>query len=87
MFGRRSLLGPLQQFGALRSTLGAAEGRLKDRDFLLRARPMLGTMPRQKQRPPNPNGPDPQDAQTKWLLFMIAILFGLLVSQLAKRLM
>jgi hypothetical protein len=44
-------------------------------------------MPRQKQRPPNPNGPDPRDAQTKWLLFVIAILFGLVVSQLAKRLM
>jgi hypothetical protein len=67
----------------------SAEGRLKGYDFLLQAQTdaTIGTMPRQKQRPPNPKGPDPRDAQTRWLLFVIAILFGLLVSQLAKRLM
>src|SRR5215213_4681451 len=38
----------------------SAEGRLKGRDFLLQAQTdaTIGTMPRQKQRPPNPKGPD-----------------------------
>jgi hypothetical protein len=39
-----------------------------------------------KPDPPKPNEPDPRDKQAKWLLFVIAVLLGLIASQIAKRL-
>jgi hypothetical protein len=42
-------------------------------------------MQRHEQRDPE-RKPDPRDARAKWLLLAIAILLGLVVSQLVKRL-
>ena len=39
-----------------------------------------------KPDPPKPKEPDPRDERAKWLLFAIAILLGLIASQIAKRL-
>jgi len=36
--------------------------------------------------PPRPKKPDPRDERAKWLLFVIAVLLGLIASQIAKRL-
>jgi hypothetical protein len=38
------------------------------------------------QKDPEEKGPDPRDTQAKWLVFVIAILLGLVVAQLLKRL-
>ena len=38
-----------------------------------------------KPDPPKPKEPDWRDKRAKWLLFVIAILLGLIVSQVAKR--
>jgi hypothetical protein len=35
--------------------------------------------------PPEPKKPDPKDMQAKWLMFAIAVLLGMIVSQVAKR--
>jgi hypothetical protein len=40
-----------------------------------------------EQRPPNPNKPDPRDTRARWLMFAIAILLGMVVAQVVKRLM
>jgi hypothetical protein len=37
-----------------------------------------------KPDPPKPKEPDPGDERAKWLLFAIAILLGLIASQIAK---
>ena len=39
-----------------------------------------------KPDPPKPKEPDPRDKRAKWLLFVIAILLGLIASQISKRL-
>jgi len=39
-----------------------------------------------KPDPPKPKEPDPRDKIAKWLLFVIAVLLGLIASQIAKRL-
>jgi hypothetical protein len=39
-----------------------------------------------KPDPPKPKEPDPRDERAKWLLFAIAVLLGLVASQIAKRL-
>jgi hypothetical protein len=39
-----------------------------------------------KPEHPKPKEPDPQDKRAKWLLFVIAVLLGLIASQIAKRL-
>jgi hypothetical protein len=39
-----------------------------------------------KPHPLKPKEPDPRDKRTKWLLFVIAVLLGLIASQIAKRL-
>ena len=39
-----------------------------------------------KPDPPKPKEPDPLDKRAKWLLFVIAILLGLIASQISKRL-
>ena len=38
-----------------------------------------------KPDPPKPKEPDRRDKRAKWLLFVIAVLLGLIVSQVAKR--
>ena len=35
---------------------------------------------------PEPKEPDPRDKRAKWLLFVIAVLLGLIAAQMAKRL-
>ena len=40
---------------------------------------------RKKPDPPKPKEPDRRVKRAKWLLFVIAILLGLIVSQVAKR--
>jgi hypothetical protein len=40
-----------------------------------------------EQHDPEPGKPDPKAKQTKWLLFAIAILLGLVTSELVKRFM
>ena len=44
-------------------------------------------MQQHEQRDPDPRAPDPKDAQAKWLLFAIAVLLGLVSTQVVKRLM
>jgi hypothetical protein len=39
-----------------------------------------------EQRGPEPKKPDPKDARAKWLLLVIAILLGVLASEIVKRL-
>ena len=38
-----------------------------------------------EQHDPEPRKPDPKDARAKWLLLVIAILLGLVASELVKR--
>ena len=40
-----------------------------------------------EHRDPEPRKPPPGDTTTRWLLFVIAILLGLIASQLVKRFM
>jgi hypothetical protein len=44
-------------------------------------------MQQHEQRDPDPRKPHQGQTTTKWLLFVIAILLGLVASQLAKRFM
>jgi len=44
-------------------------------------------MQRHEQRDPDPRKPPSGQTTTKWLLFVIAILLGLVASQVAKRFM
>jgi hypothetical protein len=39
-----------------------------------------------EQRGPEPRKPDPRDTREKWLMLTIAVLVGLVASQLVKRL-
>jgi hypothetical protein len=44
-------------------------------------------MQKHEQRDPDPRPPDPKDTQAKWLLFAIAVLLGLVSTEMVKRLM
>ena len=43
-------------------------------------------MQRDEQRAPGPHEPDPKDARAKWLLFVIAILLGIIAARVLNRL-
>jgi hypothetical protein len=40
-----------------------------------------------EQRDPDPRKPPPGQTTTRWLLFVIAIILGLITSQMVKRFM
>jgi hypothetical protein len=43
-------------------------------------------MPRDEQRAPGPHKPDTKDTRAKWLLFVIAILLGMIAARVLNRL-